>query len=598
MIVITDELAYILFMEPYSNFIQTIGKLKESSRHAVVDGAEYSLDSLKEYLHVEREVEKSLKELIIQSSRQRKAQLILVCGNVGDGKSHILSYLKKQIPDEIGEFIIHNDATEAFNPDESFIDTLVRVLDGFKDENLVESSSKVLLAINLGTLNNFLDQQGKDFEKLTNYVKDKGILEVDIIEDNDFEEKSFFQYVNFTDYQLYSLTKDGPVSDILSTLLGKIASKREDNPIFERYCLFREQYYTKLHSPIFYNYEFLCDPDNRESVVQLTIKAIIKSKEIISLRSILNFIYDLIVPLNYQFENDKAFLEHSENDTEEHYLKNILPNYLFEHPELSKVLARIANEDPGNFRSESSDDDIIRIINAEDLSSFIPSRIEKRFLHDNLVDVFCRVKSKKELIIKSFLRLTYFSEEGAHIKFDKSYYDFVRFLYYYNCHDLKELKPLYNIVLDACEKWNGKPGKENRIIIDIGVKQTKFRILVPFNPRPHVKKEETITEEKLNKFNPQLKVSYTSDSKQDNIVNLYIDYGLLNLLLKVTRGYRPNKIDKQSYISFINFLNKLIESDQSNISLEVDEVNIGKNVDYILKLDDFIGQEEYILEIL
>lgn len=577
-------------MEPFTNFIQTIGKLKESSKHAVIDGNEYSLDDLKEYLHIERMVEKNLKKLIVQSSKETKAQLILVCGNVGDGKSHVLSYLKQQIKTEIDEFIIHNDATEAFNPNESFIDTLLRVLDDFRDEKIEHSTKKILLAINLGTLNNFLDQKEDVFSKLAAYVSDKGILEADLIKDNTFDSKSSFQFVNFTDYQLYSLTEEGPVSNLLSVLLEKIASKKKINPIYKSYLNFREKYQDEKHSPIFYNYEFLFDQENRENIVQLVIKAIIKSKEIISLRSILNFIYDLIIPIVYQVDSDEQFLQCLKKQKEVQYLENIIPNYLFEHADLSNLLNKISKEDPCNFRSELSDDDIIRVINADDLEKFIESKIDERLLHDNLLSLLTNRKDNKTLLTKSFLRLDYFNKKEAFFDLDKGYKDYVQYLYYYNCNNSKKLKPLYGIVLKACKNWNGKPQKDNRIIIKIGAKQTKFRILVPFKAQGKPSEETLIKDEILEKFNPQIKLTYY-DSKK-NLINLHLDYGLLNLLLKVTRGYRPNKLDKQSYINFISFLNMLIESDQKNISLEIDEVNIGKNVDYVFSIDDSFGDND------
>ena len=160
-------------METQAGFIQTLSQLKESSKHAIIDGEVYALNKLKEYLHVQREVELRLSNIIEAAQVVNKAQLILVCGNVGDGKSHVLSYLNKKITNQ---FKIHNDATESFNPDESFTDTLDDLLEGFRDENLGESTDKIILAINLGTLNNFIDTKGENYQTLKTFVSDKGCL--------------------------------------------------------------------------------------------------------------------------------------------------------------------------------------------------------------------------------------------------------------------------------------------------------------------------------------------------------------------------------------------------------------------------------------
>ena len=56
-------------------------KLSESSKHAVAQGSSYGLDGFREYLHIEREVEKKLRDQIRHCAKQEKAQLLLVCGN-------------------------------------------------------------------------------------------------------------------------------------------------------------------------------------------------------------------------------------------------------------------------------------------------------------------------------------------------------------------------------------------------------------------------------------------------------------------------------------------------------------------------------------
>jgi DNA phosphorothioation-dependent restriction protein DptF len=76
-------------------------------------------------------------------------------------------------------------------------------------------------------------------------------------------------------------------------------------------------------------------------------------------------------------------------------------------------------------------------------------------------------------------------------------------------------------------------------------------------------------------------------SKEGELITLHIDTGLFNLLNKVNHGYRPNKLDKNSYINFINFLNHLVEVESQMLKLKIDEVNIGKNIDYVFSTDAF-----------
>ena len=82
---------------------------------------------------------------------------------------------------------IHNDATESHNPNDSSNDTLHKVLEGFRDENIKNSTDKIILAINLGTLSKFLEEHGSDYTLLQEYVSEKKILDTDIIHDDHFD---------------------------------------------------------------------------------------------------------------------------------------------------------------------------------------------------------------------------------------------------------------------------------------------------------------------------------------------------------------------------------------------------------------------------
>jgi len=569
------------------DFIKNINSLKESSKDAIIDGEVYSLNDIKEYLHIERKIESKLLDLIIKAGNINKSQLLLVCGNVGDGKSHILSYLNKKIPKG---FKIHNDATESFNPDESFLQTLDTLLNNFKDKNLGANKDKIILAINLGTLNNFLESKKSEYSELYKYVHKKGILDSDDIQDEKFSQSSHFQYVNFSDYQLYELTKEGPVSHMLSSLLDRVFSSNDKNPFYKSYLKF-EKTLGSVSCSIVYNWHFLSEKTNRETVVQLILKAIIKSKEIVSLRVILNFIYDIIIPLPFQISEYSKLERVLKKMEKNEYVENILPNYLFEHPELSKLFLKIQNEDPCNYRTEDSDDNIIRIINANDIVTFVEEKIHVNLLHGNLPSTLMALKHNKELLSKTFLRLVYFSDGKQSDLSDPYFKTFVTLLYYYNIKSKKELKQLSEIVKGACVNWNGNPEKEGRIVLPIGAKQNKYRILIPFDPLILLEYKSVPEEKTLYKFRNQLKVKFRNGSP--NHVAVYLDYGLLRLLIKVSNGYRPNRLDKNSYINFVNFLNELVASGIQSNSLEIDEINVGNHSDYILTYNESFDEFEF-----
>jgi len=563
-------------------FIQVISQLRESSKYAIINGEDYALNDIQKYLHVEREVQTKLSEIIEQSANLDKPQLVLVCGNVGDGKSHVLSYLNSKIN---GRFYIHNDATESHNPEESFVDTLDEVLRTFQDEHLGQSDNKVILAINLGTLNNFLDGKGEKYSKLKAYVKRVGILDSDeVTSDEHFNLSSPFQYVNFTDYQLYELTESGATSEVVSQLFDRIFNADENNPIYKSYQSFKAKFQS-FNSPIIYNYDFLCSKENQAIVVDLMVKSIVKSKGIVSLRSILNFIHDIIIPIQFRVNTTTELEEAHSRTKAKDYAQAILPYYIFEHPELSNLFAIIAEEDPCNIRSEKIDDSIVKITNTGDIKGFMESHYSDRTYLGNLPDLARKIQKDRTILTKLHTRLLYFENSEAYGIDDKDYAQYLSYLYHINNGTKSEIKKLYQLVINACKKWNGNPNATDTIIIEIGQKQKKYRILQTFKPKPLPPSVSDKHQAVIKKFLPQLKVNF--EGRNGEKIRLYIDNGLLKLLSRVDEGYRPNKLDKNSYINFINFLNKLIAAEQEVKTLKIDEVNIGKNIDYVFSIDAF-----------
>lgn len=63
--------------------IDELKKLKESSKEAVENITSFS--EFKNYMHVKRNVQDELFNIIEKSSKSNSSKLILVCGGVGDG---------------------------------------------------------------------------------------------------------------------------------------------------------------------------------------------------------------------------------------------------------------------------------------------------------------------------------------------------------------------------------------------------------------------------------------------------------------------------------------------------------------------------------
>lgn len=185
-------------------FVSTLYRLRKSSDDAVDDIDDFS--DFKRYLHVVRPVEEKLKKLLRQANANDKKRLVLLCGSSGDGKSHLMSYLKNADDEHLLEnYYLYNDATASDAPQLTSSETLAKELKAFSDENVdIQDGSKMILAINLVILTNFIEsEEGKQYSKLYAFVKNNGVLSIS--GGWQFDDNSVFQYVSFSDYQIFTL---------------------------------------------------------------------------------------------------------------------------------------------------------------------------------------------------------------------------------------------------------------------------------------------------------------------------------------------------------------------------------------------------------
>lgn len=572
-----------------SCLIEELSKLKESSKEAVEGLNTFS--NFKKYMHVNRDAQEELQEIILAADKHDGAQLILVCGSVGDGKSHIISYFKNKYPDIMDKRIkLHNDATESLEPGKTSMDTLNDILDSFSDEKIKTSSEKLILAINLGTLNNFIDSEkyGHRFTILRGYVESKKILEKSIV-DNKFEEDSNIQFINFSDYNLYTL-KDGKVqSNYIKSLINKITNQSEVNDFYNSYkdncCVCKN----KDNCPIKSNYELISEDSVQNAIVDLLVQCIIKNKIIISTRALLNFMYDLIIARSYIDVNSPMFKDKISKLKDEEYINSLTPNIIFDHKELSLIFNALNTLDPLNVRNEKVDDFIIKFNNSTDLMMFFKEYIDypKGYLEKVCNVNFDEVEGRriKPNLMKLFIRSYYLCGKGELFSLnDEVYENFIRYLYFWNKGDKAKLKDLYGEIKDGILKWNGEAEK-NQINIFIGKNQVKYKISEELELKADASNLPTNKDSELIKFLTEMDIRYKGE-KLNNSCGIEIDYSLYELLVRVGQGYRPNKKDKNHFIKFIEFINKIEGAGSKNNQLTFIEKNREENKKYRLEFDE------------
>lgn len=280
-----------------NELISVLRQLRQDSKESVNSGK--NLSDFSRYMHVERSVEFLLKTCMVDISALGGG-IVLLVGSAGDGKSHMLSSLKSEI-DNMG-FMSYNDATESNSPRLSAIEILKKALLQFNDDNLMNTTQKLLLAINLGKLSAFVDdcEVQNDFSQLVKVTQH-------LVNGNRFLRSrtgdgcSRIKIVDLSTQNLFEFYPDRindvyPVdSSFMKEVLDRITTQNESNPFYVAFKNSSSQKDTKLN-PVLENYKLLSIHEVKNSIVKLVIEAIIRLRLIVTPRDFLDFVYSIIVP--------------------------------------------------------------------------------------------------------------------------------------------------------------------------------------------------------------------------------------------------------------------------------------------------------------
>lgn len=570
-----------------SYLLNEISKLSSFSQEAVESSD--SLDTFKKYLHVERTIQNELINILEEANTSDSAELVLLGGSVGDGKSHLLGFINKEYIHIISNFNIHNDATESFDPSLTEIETLESVLNPFNDENIDSSNSKLILAINLGVLNNFLEEDfaKKNYTKLINFISKSEVFNQDVISKS-YREKNY-KLVSFGDYNIYELTEKGPKSSYIESLFKKIVDKNQQNPFYIAYLKDKEE---SCKSPVILNYEILSMNGVINRITQLIIETLVKSKILPGTREILNFIYEIMVPSNIDdFDLSSMSLD---------YIDSLMPNILFSSRERGVLLKSTSNEDPLKIRHEKLDELIIRLNISDSLESVLVDYMENEQIEmlksilGGIENINLISDTYKQDIIETLIRFMYLSGKDNIIKTfeDKAYINYMKYLYYYNTGNLREYKKLFDETKDAVFNWNGSP-KSNYIYLD--EKYEKFKVAEQLKIKRSTKKgvNEKRDEESIERFKINIMLGFEVP-ENDLVETIELDYQLYKKIVDVNEGYCPGKKDKEEAVIFVEFIENFIVHGDMEKELIIESKLDNKK--FLLKYyDDGFG-DEFIFE--
>lgn len=507
--------------EVTSKLKSEINKLRSESSYVVANENQFS--ELHNYLHIRRQVEDILIEKIRLAQMNNNSHLIFLCGNVGDGKSHLLSFLRNQHTDLVENFNMINDATESIKPSYTSIDTLKDKLKNFKDNSLKTANDKTILAINLGILSNFIHDTNvqKEFSLLVKYIQNTGIF-------NGYNEveSEYFSIINISDFGFIEVTNDNIVSNYITDFINRITINDEKNPFYKAYledC--KSQSYNYEH----FNYELLMYADVKAKITDLLVRSMIECNLLISMRILLNFVHTIIVGEVNSFKHER-----------------LLPNLLFNSHNDLPLFVALCENDPITYKSYFIDDLILRVNLNESISDILKTNTILSEKHINYIKDNLEGNPSK-----SILRFIYLlRNKTSNLVFDNQYFNLYKeYLVNYINSDSKKIQSLYSLVINTLIKWNGNIDKD---IVYTNKTNSEIKILKRISINKSLQKSNS------NKFVRSIKIGLKNN--QDKLEVIEVDYALFSIMSKIDSGYIANKTDKNKFSNFDIKVSSIIEN--------------------------------------
>ncbi len=561
-------------------FIFELRRLSKFSAEAV-QHLDY-FDPLKEYMHITRHTESDFRQLLLKIAEVKHKQLVLVCGSAGDGKSHLLSYLKYCDQNHIlDSYTIINDATESDAPNHTAIETLAKRIAGFRDDRLNDGArEKVVLAINLGMLNNFIDsEQGKDFNQLKQYVLNNNIFSV--AQSLSFNEDDVFYHIDFSNYQLYTLTADGARSDYLTELFEKVFDNNIRNPFYNTYKKQGEICPHHTHCPVRHNFEFLMKKDVRKLLIQRIIEVCIKNKLVITSRDILNFIFDAVVSPDFEVKK----LWNISPTQFETYISHTTPMLIFDNRGTSSLIDCMTENAANSDNIESRDGDLLDFYAADDIIPIVLSSLNNSEYSDVLrgIDFSANNNDRDTLkkyiykFLQNYKKLT----DVQTLKADQLYLSFVQDLYHAYAGNIKYLKNLYSSVKHSIYSWNGT---YETGLICIDNSSNDYSILEQLNIKYDVFPGNG--EDEILKFIPVITVRFSNETNTEH-VSFSIDFSLYKVIMAMKDGYCPTSQDRNVHADFSSGIMALSEFGTKKSRIYIVSKGQRDNMKFLLEENDF-----------
>lgn len=493
---------------------EALNVLSKSSPYAVSTEREESisadLDSVKNYLYIETDIESDFKNSLTSLSPSDK-KIIFLCGSSGDGKSEILTRYSKRFSSLVD---FHLDATHSFRPDTSAIDTLNELFERFE-----KNSRPLVVGINTGMLGNYSEEGAVETIKgsIRSFLRKE-------------PHETSHIFLDFESYPKFKLKNDGHSSEFAKALLERLTAS-EDNIIRRLYD--EELQLAKPDKVLCANYKLLSIPEVQDVIIDILFKARLMRDQFLTARSLLDFIFNLLAGPHYLFDN--LFLG---NDNE--------------------LAIKILDFDPANTRSKKLD----KFVLARSLG--LPDSQFEKYLQFIFSDLDIGIGQKPE----SYLRLFYILRnaeliENYHAQFKDDFaerlidkYSEVWNLHYKFDGDLeikKRIRHFYrDILIAAVHKYNNRNAPELEKGQFLISSHNGYQVAADIDISADLSSIQSHNKADASYFTAYLKIG-------DKSINIPININLVGLMEKIVAGYRPNKHDKNTVMLLDELIDELTD---------------------------------------
>lgn len=524
--------------------------LSHGAAGAVQNGK--GLDKVALYLNTPRSIEQALNDQL-EEINMLGGGLVLLIGNAGDGKSHLISRIKSS--DKFSSFETYNDATSSCSPDLTAVDTLKLALRDFSDVSVDSTQRKLLLAINLGKLNAFVEDEEvkQQYSYLTILAND-----VFLNQSSDIVKHHHIRYVSFGNQQVFELLPDQeleyPVrSSFLETLLWKIVAPEAENPFYQAYQESLKE--GSAFDPVIINYELLQLASVRKTIVNLIIEAIVRYKLIVTPRDFLDFVYSIIV-----FAGNEQYIE------VKHFFDALLPTRIFSGGN-NKIQKALASLDPIKYGSVDHDKELAILYTSRSVPN---DYIVFEETNEAVSKIISRVNffysdngQHSDKITKLLFRLNHLQHYHSE---SKTYQSFIKLISDFNSTKKHSsvINELDSLVLKCIPRHFGSYFEEENLVpLDIQGSRYRLYSTITMDIQDTPFDFDTC---KPSEFYLSINLSWEIEGKEHTCF-LKFDYVLFEYLCSLAEGKLSISFESERNLEFSRFVRELI--DYSNAKRQI-----------------------------